>query len=97
MKLVLAGQAKTLEPLNLQGIYHLQKELINSYPFWNQLNGSNSIWFGKVTVQKWWKERNNYRYRHIGQKKNLGGDIGEILGPVGIDISPSRITSGWRY
>ena len=97
MKLVLAGQAKTLEALNLQGIYHLQKELVNSYPFWNQLNGNNAIWFGRRYVAEWWKEKKSYRYWHVGQKKYLGGDIGEILGPRGIDISPSRITSGWRY
>ena len=97
MKLVLAGQAKTLEPLNLQGIYHLQMELVNSHPFWNQLNGSNSIWFGKEDVGEWWENRKNYRYWHVGQNRYLGEDIGEILGPRGIDISPSRITSGWRY
>ena len=97
MKLVLAGQAKTLEPLNLQGIYHLQKELVNSYPYWNQVNGSNAIWFRRKDVGEWWKINKSYRHWHVGQKKNLGGDIGKILGPRGIDISPSRITSGWRY
>ena len=100
MKLALDGQSKSLEPLNLQGIYKLQVELVNEYPCWNQLNGIYSIWFGKEYFGDYslnGRERKSGRYWHIGPKEHLGDDTGDIMGPGGIDISPSRIKSGWRY
>ena len=99
MQLVLAGKAKLLDPLNLQGIYRLQKDLVNNYPYWNQLNGTYSIWFGKeyFDYNRLGRQKKGGRYWHIGPKEHLGYDNGNILGPRGIDISPSRITSGWRY
>ena len=96
MKLVLAGQAKSLLPLGLDGIYHLQDELVNTHPFWNQVNGNNSIWFGKEDFIGFLRARRNYRYWHIGPKEHLGTNMGNILGPRGIDISPTRLTNGWR-
>ena len=42
MELVLTGQVKALLPLKVQGIYHLQDAYVNSYPYWDQLDGNNS-------------------------------------------------------
>ena len=100
MKLILAGQAKSLEPLKLHGIYHLQDELVNNYPCWNQQNGSYSIWFIKEYFGDWGidgQERNSGRYWYVGPKEGNGENHKSIMGPRGIDISPSRIRYGWKY
>ena len=94
MELVLAGQAMSLESLNVTGIYHLQEKLVNSYPHWNQQDGENSIWFGKesqyypIQIQRRWS---------LGPKELLGGIDGYIIGPKGIDQPPTRIIKGWEY
>ena len=94
MELVLAGQAMSLESLNVTGIYHLQEKLVNSYPHWNQQDGENSIWFGKesqyypIQIQRRWS---------LGPKELLGGMDGYMIGPKGIDQPPTHIIKGWEY
>ena len=93
--LVLNGPAKALSWFH--GIYHLQDKLVNSYPYWHQIDGDYGIWFGKrssfdfpyLTIYK--------RRWFLGPKKILGQDLGLIMGPLGIDISPTRIGNGWSY
>ena len=87
MKLILNGDAKNKQG-SRQGTYILGEKLVNSYPYWKQQNGSNAIWF---------KDRDAYRYWHIGPKVYLGGGMSGIRGPRGIDMSPTRIVNGWRY
>ena len=64
MELVLAGQAKSLDPLNVTGIYSLQEKLVNSYPHWNQQDGENSIWLGKEFDYNIWDNLGNFQSRH---------------------------------
>ena len=102
MELVLAGQAKSLEPLNVTGIYYLQEKLVNSYPHWDQQDGENSIWFGKeFDHNHWfftWKEPiKSLRRWFIGPRELLGGMEGYIIGPMGIDQPPTCIIEGWEY
>ena len=99
MELVLTGQVKALLPLKVQGIYHLQDALVNGYPYWDQLNGNNSLWFGKEYEFKfsWWYRTNTQRSWFLGPRKRLGELDGYIIGPKGIDEPPTRIIKGWKY
>ena len=83
MKLILNGDAKNKQG-NLQGIYSLGERLVNSHPFWEQINGSNAVWF---KGRSW----------HITEKQYLGKAFADIWGPRGIDRSPTQIINGWRY
>ena len=83
MKLILNGDAKNKQG-NLQGIYSLGERLVNSHPFWEQINGSNAVWF---RGRSW----------HIAEKKFLGKGVAGIWGPRGVDGSPTKIINGWRY
>ena len=85
MKLILNSNAKN-EQGSKEGIYVLREKLINSYPYWEQQNGSNAIWF-RETNRRW----------YIGPKNYLGGGLSGIRGPRGIDRSPTQIINGWRY
>ena len=102
MELVLAGQAKSLEPLNVTGIYYLQEKLVNSYPHWDQQDGENSIWFGKEFDYSNFDESQYYpiqtqRRWFLGPRELLGGMDGYIIGPKGIDQPPTHIIKGWEY
>ena len=102
MKLFLSGEVKYVLPLETQGIYHLQDKLVNNYPHWHQINGSNSIWFGKEysysSFQESWKEQvKSQRRWFLGPRKLLGGKHGYIIGPKGISNPPTRILQGWMY
>ena len=85
MKLILNGDTKNTQG-SKQGIYFLGEELVNSYPYWYQQNGSNALWFVKT-----------YRVWMVGPKIHLGQTIGGIIGPRSIDRSPTRIINGWKY
>ena len=85
MKLIRDGDTKNNEG-NSQGVYILGEKLVNSYPYWYQQNGSNALWFVKT-----------YRIWMVGPKIHLGQTIGGIIGPRGIDRSPTRIVNGWKY
>ena len=102
MELVLAGHAKSLEALNVTGIYQLQEKLINSYPHWNQQHGENSIWFGKEYdynswYQSWWLPIKTQRRWFLGPNELLGEMDGYIIGSKGIDQPPTRLVKGWEY
>ena len=99
MELVLTGQVKALLPLKVQGIYHLQDAHVNSYPYWDQLDGNNSLWFGKEYKFKFSQEyqTNTQRSWFLGPRKRLGELDGYIIGPKGIDEPPTRIIKGWKY
>ena len=99
MELVLTGQAKALVPLNVQGIYHLQDAHVNAYPYWDQLDGNNSLWFGKEYEFKFSRkyQTNTQRSWFLGSRKRLGELDGYIIGPKGIDQPPTRIIKGWEY
>ena len=99
MELFLAGQAKSLEPLKVQGIYHLQDAHVNGYPYWDQLDGNNSLWFGKEYEFKFSRkyQTNTLRSWFLGPRKHLGELYGYIIGPKGIDQPPTRIIKGWEY
>ena len=85
MKLILNGDAKNKQG-SKQGIYILREKVINSYPYWEQQNGSNAMWF-----------IGRYRQWLIGPKNLLGKDWSGIRGPQGIDLSPTSIINGWKY
>ena len=85
MKLILNGDAKNTQG-SKQGIYILGEKLVNSYPYWYQQNGSNALWFDRP-FREWTVESKSY----------LGLSYGGIIGPRGIDRSPTRIASGWKY
>ena len=85
MKLILNGDAKNKQG-NKQGIYSLGEKLVNSYPYWEEQNGSNALWFVKT-----------FRYWMMGPKTHLGQDFGGINGPRGIVSSPTKILNGWKY
>ena len=84
MELILMSDAKELHK-EKQGIYFLKDKLINNHPYWEQQNGTNALWFQKF-----------YGWM-VGPKTNLGHDIGGIIGPKGIDRSPTKILNGWKY
>ena len=88
MELILAGQAKSLMVLNINGTYLFKGDLVNSYPYWVQENGGNAIWF-----------RDGYRRWYLGPKEYIGGYHSDIslMGPRGIDKAPTRIILGWSY
>ena len=85
MKLILNGDAKNKHE-SLQGIYSLGEKLVNSHPYWEQQNGSNALWFDR-TFREWTVE----------SKIHLGESYGGIVGPKGVDRSPTQIVNGWRY
>ena len=102
MELVLTGKAKDLLSLNVQGTYYLQDAHVNSYPYWDQQNGVNSIWFGKeFDYNSWfftWKEPiKSLRRWFLGPRELHGGMEGYILGPMGIDQPLTCIIKGWEY
>ena len=103
MELFLVGQAKSsLEPLKVQGIYHLQDAHVNSYPHWHQQNGVNSIWFGKeydynYHYYSWKLPIKTQRRWFLGPRELLGGMNGYIVGPKSMDQPPTRIVKGWEY
>ena len=85
MKLILNGVASNMHG-SKQGIYSLGEKLVNSYPFWEQQNGNNALWFVKT-----------YRLWMVGPKIHLGQTNGGIIGPRSIDRSPTNIINWWRY
>ena len=85
MKLILNGNAKNKQG-SRQGIYMLSEKLVNHHPYWQQQNGSNALWFVKE-VYTW----------AVGPISKLGQFYESIIGPLGIDRSPTRIMNGWRY
>jgi hypothetical protein len=97
IKLIISGKARSELPHALQGIYHLQDELVNNYPCWIRIDGSYAIWFGNDYVVPWYEYGNEHFYRrwYIGLKNDIGGRHGNVIGPLGIDISPTQITRGW--
>ena len=86
MKLILNGDAKDTQGVNKQGIYILGEKLVNSYPYWEQQNGINALWFRDI-IRRW----------YVGPKEYLGEGISGIRGPIGVDKSPTQIVNGWTY
>ena len=60
--------------------------LVNGYPHWLKLDGSQAIWFDKVGSS--WL---------VSTKDNLGTNTGGITGPDGKDSYPNEIKQGWRF
>ena len=81
----MAGKAKE-EQRKSPGTYILSGGLVNGYPYWLKTDGSQAIWFDKVSSA--WL---------VGDKEDLGKNNGEILGPFGKDSYPNEIKQGWRY
>ena len=86
MKLKLGGKVKKLYE-HISGIYMLESNLVNSYPYWIQQNGDRAIWYDEIG-KKW----------NLGhQKYNGRNGWMEILGPFGNDKPPSQIFQHWKY
>ena len=85
MELTLAGKAKEEQSSRL-GTYILGDSLVNGYPHWLKLDGSQAIWFDKI-ASSWL----------IGPKSSLGINNGGLSGPYGKDSYPNEIKQGWRY
>ena len=86
LELTFSGKAKE-EQAWLEGTYILSDSLVNDYPHWLlKTDGSQAIWFDKVNSN--WK---------VGDKEDLGTNIGYIAGPKGKDSYPNEIKQGWRY
>ena len=74
---------------NIHGTYHLQDALVNSHPYWAKQDGSNAIWFDF-----------DYRCWVLGPKEYVGITsriTTYIVGPRGIDRSPTKIKNEWKY
>ena len=99
IKLVIGGQAKSIMNRNLHGMYHLQDDLVNNYPYWDQIDGNNSLWFGKEYPNKYSKHYQEQTQRRwfLGPREYHGKVTGYIIGPKGIDDPPTRIIKGWKY
>ena len=82
----MAGKANEYQGRWVEGTYILANGLVNGYPHWLMLGGSQAIWFNKVT-SSWF----------VGSKKNLGTNTGGIGGPAGKDSYPNEIKQGLRY
>ena len=85
MELKLAGKAKEIHP-SKACTYSLSDGLVNGYPHWLKTDGSQAIWFDKVSSS--WL---------VSTKNNLGTNTGAISGPDGKDSYPNKIKQGWRY
>ena len=86
LELTLAGKAKEEQSWVTSGTFNLADGLVNGYPHWLKTDGSQAIWFDKVT-SSWF----------VGSKSNLGTKTGGISGPDGKDSYPNEIKQGWRY
>ena len=85
LELTLAGKAKE-NHRERPGTYILSDSLVNGYPQWLKIDGSQAIWFDKVSSS--WL---------VGSKNDLGTKYGGISGPDGNDSYPNEIKQGWRY
>ena len=82
----MAGKAKEEQSkYGREGTYTLSIGLENGYPHWLKTDGSQAIWFNKVTS---WV---------VYDKSRLGDDVGGIFGPHGKDSYPNEIKQEWRY
>ena len=81
----MAGKAKEIHP-SKACTYSLSDGLVNGYPHWLKTDGSQAIWFDKVS-SSWF----------VDYKENLGTNIGGIAGPQGKDAYPNEIKQGWSY
>ena len=87
LELTLAGKAKEVKSRHgYEGIYKLSDALVNGYPHWLKIDGSQAIWFDKVNSN--WK---------VYVKEYLGTNSGAIAGPAGKDAYPNEIKQGWRF
>ena len=91
LELTLAGKVKEEQSKYgrewwLEGTYILADSLVNGYPQWLKIDGSQAIWFDKVS-SSWF----------IGPKSSLGKNEGGIGGPKGKDSYPNEIKQGWTY
>ena len=81
----MAGKAKEEQSLR-EGTYILSDSLVNGYPHWLKTDGSQAIWFDKVSSG--WL---------VYKKGFLGSKYGGIGGPKGKDSYPNEIKQGWKY
>ena len=85
LRLVLKGEAKRHQG-SRAGVYILQKNFVNTYPYWKNKSKEYSIWFdlGNGT---WF----------VGDTKDLGSVMCGIKGPYGEDDWPQNISANWKY
>ena len=81
----MAGKAKEKQS-SKAGSYILADGLVNGYPHWLKTDGSQAIWFEKVSSS--WA---------VAPKSLLGKNFAGISGPDGKDDYPQEIESGWQY
>ena len=81
----MAGKVKEKQ-LRRPGTYILGDGLVNGYPHWQKIDGSQAIWFDKMNSN--WK---------VGPNDNLGTNTGGIAGPKGKDSYPNEIKQGWQF
>ena len=81
----MAGKAKEEQSLR-EGTYILSDSLVNGYPHWLKTDGSQAIWFDKVSSG--WL---------VYKKEFLGSEYGVIGGPKGKDSYPNEVKQGWEY
>jgi len=86
LELTLAGKAKEKQGRWVEGTYTLANGLVNGYPHWLKLDGSQAIWFDK-----------NGSLWLVSTKEKLGTKTGAIFGPHGKDSYPNEIKQGWKY
>ena len=85
LELTLAGKAKEEQSKHgRQGTYILGEGQVNGYPHWLKTDGSQAIWFDKIS-SLW----------IVGPDNTKRG--GGINGPCGKDSYPNEIKQGWRY
>ena len=81
----MAGKAKKGQ-WTRPGTYILSDSLVNGFSHWLKTDGSQAIWFDKVSSS--WL---------VGSKNDLGTKYGGISGPDGNDSYPNEIKQRWRY
>ena len=86
LELSLDGKAREQSIYGREGVYVLGDGLVNGYPNWILNNGSQAMWFSKIS-SAWF----------VSDKENLGTDYGGISGPYGNDSYPNEIKHGWSY
>ena len=86
MQLLLQGNVN-INHSDTRGYYLLSHDNVNGFPYWNQQNGNNAIWFQKSIYSGW----------TLGLKDFLGQKYSGVIGPDGITAWPRLISNGYSY
>ena len=86
IQLILGGTVKDQHD-DTQGIYLLVQDFINGRYFWNQVGGTNAIWFQRSWYTSWM----------IGPEAYLGQNYTGITLPNALYSWPTQILDGYKF